>query len=51
VLQNQVLGPELGKLRVLDERVVGSRERADDEIDLPPEADARRLGSRALRCQ
>jgi hypothetical protein len=41
VLQNQILGPELREPRLLDERVVGSRERANDEIDLPPEADAR----------
>jgi hypothetical protein len=41
VLQDQIFRPELGEPGVLDERVVGPRERADDEIDLPPEADAR----------
>jgi hypothetical protein len=41
VLQDQVRGPQFGEPRVLDERVVGFRERANDEIDLPPEADAR----------
>jgi hypothetical protein len=47
----RVLGPELGEARMLDERVVGLRERPDDEVDLPPEADARRLGLRARRSQ
>jgi hypothetical protein len=41
VLQDQILGPQLGEPWVLDERFVGRRERTNDEIDLPPEADAR----------
>jgi hypothetical protein len=44
VLLKQVLRPELGEPRVLDERVVRGCERADREGDLPPEAGARRIG-------
>jgi hypothetical protein len=51
MLQDQVLGPELGEPRMLDERVISDRERADDEIDLPPEAYARRFSLRAERSQ
>jgi hypothetical protein len=51
VLQDQILGPQRGEPRVLDERFVGPRKRTNDEIDLPPEANARRLGSRVRRSQ
>jgi hypothetical protein len=51
VLQDQVLGPELGEPRMLDERVVGPREGANEEIELQPEADARRFSLRAERSQ
>jgi hypothetical protein len=51
VLEDQVLGPELGKPRMLDQRVVGDRERADDQVDLPPQAEACRACRRARRCQ
>jgi hypothetical protein len=47
VLLDQVLGPQLGQLRMVDERTVGRRERANGEGDLPPEANARGVGSRA----
>jgi hypothetical protein len=44
VLLEQVLRPELGEPRVLDERVVRGCERADRDGDLAPEADARPIG-------
>jgi hypothetical protein len=36
MLEDQVLGPELGEARVLDERAVGPRERDDEEGELRP---------------
>jgi hypothetical protein len=41
VLEDQVFRPELREPRVLDERFVGRAERADDDVDLPAEAEAR----------
>jgi len=51
MLLEQVLRPKLGEPWVLDERVVRGCERANRDGDLPPEADARRVGSRAGRAQ
>jgi len=41
VLKNEVLGPELPQLWVLDERVVGDGERSDEQAELSPQAGAR----------
>jgi hypothetical protein len=51
MLLDQVRPPQLGQPRVLDERLVGRRQGTNGERDLPPEADARRVGSRARRTQ
>jgi hypothetical protein len=42
VLEDEVLGPKLWEPRMFDQRVVGRGERADKEIELEPEATARR---------
>jgi hypothetical protein len=46
VLLDQVRRPQLGEPRVLDERLVGRCQRTNGDGDLPPEADAGRVGSR-----
>jgi hypothetical protein len=43
VLEDEVLGPQLAQPRLLDERVVCGRERADEDAELTPEARARRV--------
>jgi hypothetical protein len=51
VLLDEVLGPELGEPRVVDELAVRGRERTDGDGDLSPEAAARCIRARAGRAQ
>jgi hypothetical protein len=51
VLQDQVLGPQLGEPRMFDQRVVRPRERTNEEIDLEPETGTGRLGLGIRRSQ
>ena len=46
VLEDQVLGPELAEARVCDERLVGARERNDEQAELAAQPGARRVGLR-----